>query len=239
MSLNGRTALVTGAASGMGRAIAVRLEELGARVAALDLRVPDVGSLSLVCDVADPSSIDAAVADVHGQLGPIGILVNAAGVAAGAPIEDAAYEDEWRKAMSVNLEGLMRVTRAFLGDLLADGAGRIVNIAATEALGATPRTSPYAVSKHGVVGFTRGLAVEYGRQGLTANAVCPGPIDTGMTAGIADDAKATFARRFVPAGRYGRPEEVAHLVAALVAPEASYINGAIIPVDGGMTATGH
>jgi 3-oxoacyl-[acyl-carrier protein] reductase len=134
---------------------------------------------------------------------------------------------------------MVTLTRACLPDLLADGAGRVLNIASTEGLGASPRTMPYTVSKHGVVGFTRSLAVEFGRQGLTANCICPGPILTGMTAQIPEEARDTFAKRFVPAGRYGQPEEIAHLAVALVAPEASYVNGAIIPVDGGMTATGH
>src|SRR5207302_9806066 len=95
-----------------------------------------------------------------------------------------SFEAQWELAMTVNLNAMMRVTRACMADLVADGAGRIVNIASTEALGATPRTTPYTVSKHGVVGFTRSLAVEIGRAHVTANAVCPAPIDTAMTAGI-------------------------------------------------------
>jgi 3-oxoacyl-[acyl-carrier protein] reductase len=120
---------------------------------------------------------------------------------------------------------------------LRDGSGRIVNIASTEALGATPRTAPYTASKHGVVGLTRSLAVELGRRGVTANCVCPGPILTGMTAAIPDDAKQQFARRRVPVGRYGQPEEVAHMVLSLVLPASSFVNGAVIPVDGGMSAS--
>ena len=115
-----------------------------------------------------------------------------------------------------------------MDDLRRNGDGRIVNIASSEALGATPFISAYTASKHGVVGLTRGLAVELGRSGVTVNAVCPGPIRTGMTAAIPDDAKATFARRRVPAGRYGEPAEVAHAIWSLVLPGASFVNGSVL-----------
>jgi 3-oxoacyl-[acyl-carrier protein] reductase len=123
-----------------------------------------------------------------------------------------------------------------LDDLLRTGEGRIINIASTEAMGATPGISPYTASKHGVVGLTRALAVELGRQGVTVNCVSPGPIRTAMTAGVSDDAKDAFARRRVPVGRYGEPDEVAYAVLSLAVPAASYINGAVLVVDGGMTA---
>jgi 3-oxoacyl-[acyl-carrier protein] reductase len=127
--------------------------------------------------------------------------------------------------------------RACLEDLLRNGDGRIVNVASTEGLGATPRTSPYTASKTGLVGFTRSLAVDLGRRGVTANCICPGPINTGMTRAIPEDSKEKFARRRVPVGRYGEPDEVAHIVLSLVLPASSFLNGAIIPVDGGMTAS--
>ena len=117
------------------------------------------------------------------------------------------------------------------------GAGRIVNIASTEGLGATPYISARTPSrKHGVVGLTRSLACELGPQGVTVNCICPGPIRTGMTAPIPDDAKEKFARRRVPLRRYGDPEEVAHMVLNLALPASSFVNGAIITVDGGLTA---
>ena len=128
------------------------------------------------------------------------------------------------------------MVRAVLADLRRSDAGRIVNIASTEGLGSTPYNSPYSVSKHGVIGLTRAFAVELGRTGITVNCVCPGPIRTGMTAGIPDDAKDTFARRRVPMRRYGRPEEVAHATVSLVLPAMSFVNGAVLVVDGGLTA---
>ncbi len=136
----------------------------------------------------------------------------------------------------MNLTGTMLVVRACLDDLVASGHGRVVNLASTEGLGATRGLGPYSVSKHGVIGFTRSLAVDYGRQGVCANCVCPGATLTGMTDPIPEADRLAFARRHIPVGRYGRPEEIAHLIVALTAVEASFVNGAVIPVDGGMTA---
>ena len=130
----------------------------------------------------------------------------------------------------------MNVVRACLADLLRDGQGRIVNLASTEGLGAARGLGPYSVSKHAVVGFTRSLAVDLGRTGVTANCVCPGATLTGMTAPIPELDRNTWAHRHVPVGRYAAPEEIAYMIVALTAPEASFVNGAIIPVDGGQTA---
>lgn len=131
------------------------------------------------------------------------------------------------------------MVRACIEDLRACGAGRIVNVASTEALAASRNTSPYSVSKHGLLGFTRALAVDHGRAGVTANCVCPGATLTGMTEPIPAESREAFARRHIPVGRYGRPEEVAYLIVTLTALEASFINGAVIAVDGGMTAQGN
>jgi 3-oxoacyl-[acyl-carrier protein] reductase len=236
-SIAGQVVLVTGAASGMGAAIAELFAQEGARVAATDrdergLRGEAVWGL----DVTDAEAVTRVVADVVARLGPVDILVNNAGISVPAPIGGDDYERAWDATIDVNLVGYVRMIRACLPHLARAGAGRIVNIASTEGLGATAYLSPYTVSKHGVVGLTRSLACELGPQGITVNCVCPGPIHTGMTAVIPDDAKSTFARRRVPLRRYGEPEEVAHVVLSLALPAASYITGAIVPVDGGLTA---
>ena len=247
-SVAGRVAVVTGAASGMGRATAWLLADEGAKVAALDIdhgglnetvdAITDAGgtALAAVCDMADLEAIDQAVARVRAELGPVDILINNAGVAAGAPVDAADYEDVWAAVLEVNLAAQMRLVRACLDDLKRNGDGRIVNVASTEGIMATPNNSPYTVSKHGAVGLTRALAVELGQWGVTANAVCPGPIRTGMTASIPEEAKQKYARRRVPARRYGDPEEVAQITLSLVLPAASFINGAVVLVDGGLHA---
>jgi 3-oxoacyl-[acyl-carrier protein] reductase len=247
-SVAGRVAVVTGAASGMGRATAWLLADEGAKVAALDVdrgglsetvdAIVDAGgtALAVVCDMADPEAIEQAVARVRAELGPVDILINNAGVAAGAPVEAADYEDVWAAVLEVNLAAQVRLVRACLDDLKRNGDGRIVNVASTEGIMATPYNSPYTVSKHGAVGLTRALAVELGQWGVTANAVCPGPIRTGMTSSIPEEAKQKYARRRVPARRYGDPEEVAQVTLSLVLPAASFINGAVVLVDGGLHA---
>ena len=247
-SIAGRVAVVTGAASGMGRAIAELFAEEGARVAACDRNEAGVREVvagieraggaarAVALDVSDGAAIEWAVADAVAQLGPVGILVNNAGISLPAPIDGADFDAAWDLTLAVNLTGYVRMVRACLPHLLADGAGRIVNIASTEGLGATPYLSPYTASKHGVVGLTKSLAAELGARGVTVNCVCPGPINTGMTAPIPDDAKAKFAHRRVPLRRYGEPREVAHMVLNLALPASSFVNGAVVPVDGGLSS---
>jgi 3-oxoacyl-[acyl-carrier protein] reductase len=248
-SIAGRVAIVTGAASGMGRATARLFAEQGAAVAVCDVdgdgasAVADAitasggRAIALGFDVADVAAVTAAVDRVRGELGPVDILVNNAGTVAAATLDADEYPAAWARSMDVNVTAMVHLVRACLVDLLRNGDGRIVNIASTEALGATPRNGPYTASKHAVVGFTRSLAVDLGRRGVTANAICPGPINTGMTSRIPQESKDTFVRRRVPLGRYGEPEEVAHVILSLVLPASSYLNGAVIPVDGGMTAS--
>jgi 3-oxoacyl-[acyl-carrier protein] reductase len=224
----GRVAVVTGAASGIGRATADLLAAEGALVARLDKTTG--------CDVSDAASVERAIEAARRERGPIDIVVNAAGIAVGGLPDDESFLDQWNLGLAVNLTGTMLVVRACLPDLLRQPGGRIVNIASTEGIGAGRGTMPYSVSKHGVVGFTRSLAVHYGRQGLTANAICPGATLTGMTAPIPEADRDRFAARNVPIGRYGHPEEIAHVIVSLVVPAASFVNGAVIPVDGGQTA---
>lgn len=235
--MTGKVVLVTGAASGMGRAIAEVFDAEGAKVAATDRNAAHLpGDANWPLDVTDRAAIERVVAEVVATLGPIDILVNCAGVSLPAPINAENYEDMWSLTLAVNLVGYVHMIQACLPFLAREGAGRIVNIASTEGLGATPYISPYTVSKHGVVGLTRSLACELGPQGVTVNCICPGPINTGMTAPIPDDAKAKFARRRVPLRRYGEPEEVAQVVLSVALPASSFLNGAVIPVDGGLTA---
>ncbi len=248
-SINGRTAIVTGAASGMGRATAHLFADEGANVAVVDIgrsRVDDVvGEIQgvggtahgFVVDVSDPAQITQLVADVVAQFGGIDILVNNAGVSlpGGALSDDAEFEETWRQTFDVNLSAHARLIRAALPYLQQSDGGRIVNIASTEGLIATSGIAAYTASKHGVIGLTKSFAVELGRLGITVNAICPGPINTGMTSAIPDDAKEIYARRRVPLRRYGAPEEVAQMTMSLVLPAASFCNGAVLVVDGGMT----
>ena len=227
-----RTAIVTGAGSGIGAATAERLRAQGVAVTTFDVNDPEP------VDVSDDRSVCAGVERARDAHGPIDIVVNAAGIPAGGSLRNADYVDGWDRALAVNLTGAMYVVRACLDDLLASDAGRVVNVASTEALGAGRGSSQYTVAKHGLLGFTRSLAVDHGRTGLTANCVCPGATLTGMTAVIPEEQRDTFARRSIPLGRYGTADEVAYMIVALCAPEASFVNGAVIAVDGGMTAVG-
>ena len=245
-SIAGRVALVTGAASGMGRATAHLFADEGAKVGVLDLdparvaavvsEIEKVGGTAagFALDVADPARVRALPAELEAKLGPLDILVNNAGVVRGGPIESEDYEAAWDFTLRVNLDAQMRLIRAFLPQLLREREGRIINIASTEGLGASAGASPYTASKHGVVGLTRALAVELGARGVTVNCICPGPIRTGMTDAIPEEMKTKFARRRVPLRRYGDPEEVAHMTLSLALPASSYVNGAVIPVDGGL-----
>jgi 3-oxoacyl-[acyl-carrier protein] reductase len=246
-SVAGRVAVVTGAASGMGRSIARVLASEGASVGLVDIDEagldetaqqlgPEGGTVArIAADLAEPGSPAAAVDAIRSQLGRIDVLVNNAGLSRPALIAADDYEDAWELTMAVNVTAYVRMLRASLDDLSRDGSGRVVNIASTEGLGATAFISPYTTSKHAVVGLSRALAVELAPRGVTVNCVCPGPIRTAMTAGIPEEAKEKFARRRVPMRRYGDPEEVAHVVLSLVLPAASYVTGAVVPVDGGLT----
>jgi len=250
-SIEGAVAIVTGAAGGMGRATAHLFADEGARVVVADMGADRVAgvvdeiravhgadrALGIDCDVADQAQLRALVDQTVTWGGRLDIVVNNAGVSlvTSSFQDEAEFDDNWARTLDVNLTAHVRLIRLALPHLIASGAGRVVNIASTESIVATGGLAAYAASKAGVTGLTRSLAVELGRHGVTVNCICPGPIDTGMTAAIPHDAKATYARRRVPLRRYGLPEEVAHMTLNLCLPASSFVNGATIAVDGGMT----
>jgi 3-oxoacyl-[acyl-carrier protein] reductase len=245
-SIAGRTAIVTGAASGMGRATALLFASEGANVAVTDLDLAaceavaaEAGSnaKAFALDVSDHDAIKRVTGDVAAHFGGIDILVNNAGISAFCALDAGEeYDAIWTRALTILLTAHQRMVRAALPHLRQSDAARIVNIASTEGLGATPGDTPYVAAKTGVTGLTRGLAVDLGKEGITVNCICPGPINTGMTAALPDADKAIFAKRRTALRRYGEPEEVAHIILSLVLPAASYITGAVIPVDGGLMA---
>jgi len=247
-SVAGSVVLITGAASGMGRATAEVFAAEGAHVACTDIAAESVREVAddivhrglsaeaWTLDIADPAAITLVTDAVAARFGGIDILVNNAGISAFAPIDAENYEAVWSRAFTILITAQQRLIRAALPHLRKSAAPRIVNIASTEALGATSRDSPYSAAKAAVTGLTRALAVELGPEGITVNCICPGPILTGMTEAIPDADKQTFAKRRTALRRYGRPEEVAHMTLSLCLPAASFITGTTIPVDGGLMA---
>lgn len=246
-SVEGKVIFVTGGGSGIGRATVGLLAREGAQVAFADinrdaleathkeLQQQGVQSLALPLDVSDAQQCADAVQQVVKHYGTLYGLVNNAGISAHGAIDAEDYPQLWERALAVLLSAHTALVRASLEAMRKAGTGRIVNIASTEGLGATPGGSAYTAAKHGVIGLTRALAVELGRENITVNCVCPGPVHTGMTQHIQDEHKQAFARRRVPLRRYASPEEIAHGILHLLLPASSYINGVALPVDGGMT----
>jgi NAD(P)-dependent dehydrogenase (short-subunit alcohol dehydrogenase family) len=253
--LNGKIAVITGAGRGIGEAIARAFVREGARVViaerdattgqavAASLAGEDARAIFAPCDVADPASASAAVADALTQFGRIDILVNNAAVNVfHAPLETNA--DEWRRCLAVNLDGAWHMAKAALPAMLASGGGSIVNIASTHAFSVIRGCFPYPVAKHGLLGLTRALGVEYAAQGVRVNAIAPGYIETQ----IAFDYWNTFpdpaaerrrAYDLHPTKRIGRPEEVAMTAVFLASDEAPFINAACIVIDGGRSVLYH
>ena len=235
-------ALVTGAASGIGRACVERLARDGVAVAALDLdgdRLDGLDALALAGDVTDAGAVAAAVAQAERNLGPLDAVVNVAGITGSRAAAECHVTpvEEWRRVIDVNLTGPFLVCHAALPGMLEREAGAIVNVASAAGLVAFPGRCAYSASKGGVVQLTRSLAADYAARGIRSNAICPGMVDTPMTHWRLEDPElqaAVLAK--IPAGRVASAAEVADAVALLAGGDLPYMNGAMLVLDGAWTA---
>jgi 3-oxoacyl-[acyl-carrier protein] reductase len=262
--LAGRVAFVTGAARGIGRAIALALADAGADVAVADVHpdpfqgerwyrlrervsgpeeevptaaaVIDLGrrATAVAVDVSDPVAVDAAVAACTAELGPPDILVNNAGIVNNIASIAAMSPDAWGHELSVNLSGMFHTVRATAPGMVERGWGRVVNLASIAAIRPGLGQPAYAASKAGVIGFTKAVAQEFGPGGVTANAILPGLIATPLVRSMPAHLRRHFVAR-TPVGRLGEPEDIGALAAFLASPAAGFISGVAIPCDGGVT----
>ncbi len=245
MLLDGKTALVTGASRGIGRAIALRLAAEGARVAInyagnvkaaeeVKAAIEAAGGTAILCraDVADSAAVEAMVADVAKEFGAIDILVNNAGITRDTLLMRMKDED-FAKVLDTNLKGVFYCTKAVAKLMMKKRAGRIINMASVVGLVGNAGQTNYAAAKAGVIGFSKSAAKELASRGITVNAVAPGFIGTDMTADLPESVKEK-ALSDIPLGRAGQPEDVANAVLFLASDQASYITGQVVHVDGGM-----
>jgi NAD(P)-dependent dehydrogenase (short-subunit alcohol dehydrogenase family) len=249
MGTTGRVAVVTGAASGMGLAIARHLAAGGHRVGVLDLQgdaarqaaadLRDAGAtaIGVESDVIDRRSVDAALDKVRAELGPIAIMITSAGIEAFEPFAEITTAT-WERILAINLTGTFHCLQAAVPDMLGARWGRMVTISSSSAQSGAPRMAHYVASKGGVIGLTRALALELAPQGITVNTITPGMIDTPMlrraAAGGDIGQLAKVAARMVPVGRPGTPEEIAATCGFLCSDEAGFITGQVVGVNGGM-----
>ena len=242
MSLKDKTAVVTGGAKGIGRAISLQLAKDGAAISVWDLDADGAqetvalitrdGGRAIVCagDAASAEAIQSALTRTRAELGPVTILVNNAGMTGFCPIQDIT-EDAWDRMMRVNLKGPFLCTQASLPDMLAAGWGRIVNISSSSAQTGSARMTHYAASKGGVIGFTKALAMELAPLGITVNNIPPGFVDTPMLRGAPINVETTIAAS--PMKRIGLPEDIAAACSYLVSEAAGYVTGQTLSVNGG------
>lgn len=247
-SLAGRVALVTGSSRGIGRSIAEALMNAGADVVlhgrddrGLAVAVEQFSSQGLAAshvtaDVTDEAAMSTALEQIVTRKGRLDILVNNAGISSRSPLSSAGT-DEWKRVIDVDLNACFVLAREAARPMAAAGWGRIINITSVAGLIAAPGRASYVAAKHGLIGLTRSLALELGSQGITANAVAPGFIATDLNADMRQDvALDQWVKSRNPIGRWGTPADVAGAIVYLASPAASFVNGAVIVADGGMSA---
>ncbi len=244
--LENRIAIVTGAAQGIGRGIALMLAESGAKVAVVDIsdKIDDVAkiirnlgssALALKCNVADHEEVRKASEKVLSEYGKVDILVNNAGIYPFKPFVEMTEED-WDKVMDVNVKGIFNFTKAVLPQMIKRNYGKIINLSsvAGEELGYANLVH-YSASKSAIFGFTRSLALEVAKYGINVNSICPGAIETPGATGEISKEFYEQIRSSIPLGRWGKPKDIANLVIFIVSEYASYITGQCIIIDGGLT----